>query len=140
MTLVLDRPQTLVAHFAPQVTQNTGTPHWWLAENGLTNQSFEIEATLDSDREGFPSGQEYIAGTCPTDAASVPPPLKWLAERLLIESSVLDRSYFIDSTTNLLNDSWSEYTNQPGTGAALLFEVDDSAHVRFFRYRIGLQD
>lgn len=141
MTLILDRPQTVTARFMPYVTQNTGTPHWWLAQNGLTNLPFEVEALQDSDADGCLNWKEYVAGTSPTLAASLPPLLKWQGAKLLIETSVSGRRYFVDSRTNLFYGVWQEYTNQPGTGAELLFDVDGLVlPTLFFRYRIQLQD
>jgi hypothetical protein len=57
---------TLSAAFAPDLTTNTGTPHWWLAQYGLMN--FEVDAISDPDGDGLPTWQEYLLGTCPTNA------------------------------------------------------------------------
>ena len=57
---------TLTAAFAPDLTTNTSTPHWWLAQHGLTN--FEADAISDPDGDGLHTSQEYLAGTSPTNA------------------------------------------------------------------------
>lgn len=44
LTLWVDGPQSVTARFGADVTENTGTPHWWLAKYRLTNDTFEVEA------------------------------------------------------------------------------------------------
>jgi len=82
-----------------------GTPHWWMDEHGLTNNSYEVEEQLDVDGDGLSAGEEYIAGTSPIVGSSV----------LLVESettlpvagfmvkwsSVAGRVYHLYSGTNL---------------------------------------
>jgi hypothetical protein len=48
----------------------SNTPIWWLAQYGLTN-NFNVEATNDQDHDRMWTWQEYIAGTVPTNPASV---------------------------------------------------------------------
>jgi autotransporter-associated beta strand protein len=45
------------------------TPYSWLAQYGLTN--FNADAMDDADRDGLLTWQEYLAGTNPTNPASV---------------------------------------------------------------------
>lgn len=47
-----------------------GTPIWWLNRYGFTSGLILAEIT-DHDGDGVPTGQEYLAGTNPTNAASV---------------------------------------------------------------------
>jgi len=56
------------AVFAENLTDN-GTPEWWLAENGWTQQ-FERAALADADEDGLAAWREYVAGTNPNDADS----------------------------------------------------------------------
>ncbi|MHC1769314.1 MAG: C25 family cysteine peptidase [Verrucomicrobiia bacterium] len=69
LELTIDRPHTLRAAFAPNVTSQ-GTPEWWLAAYGATNE-FESVAMADTDRDGMLAWQEYVAGTSPVYALSV---------------------------------------------------------------------
>ncbi|MCF7863667.1 MAG: hypothetical protein K9L89_02625, partial [Kiritimatiellales bacterium] len=80
------------------------TPYWWLAQYGLTN--YEADAMADIDGDGLLTWQEYIAGTDPTNSASVfqitgvdatpqGTVIRW--------SSVANRFYDLDWTTNLLD-------------------------------------
>jgi hypothetical protein len=62
----------LSATFTAQVTTNTPAPvpYSWLAQYGLTNW-FPEPPPSDSDGDGLKDWEEYIAGTVPTNAASV---------------------------------------------------------------------
>jgi hypothetical protein len=82
-----------------------GTPHWWMDEHGLTNMSYEAEEQLDVDGDGLSAGEEYIAGTSPTEGSSV---LLVESESTLPEtgfevkwSSVAGRVYHVYSGINL---------------------------------------
>ncbi len=66
--LTMNQPRTLVATFAENLTAQ-GTPEWWLAGYGWTNQ-FETAAEADADHDGMPAWQEYVAGTSPVDSSS----------------------------------------------------------------------
>lgn len=70
LTIVVTGPKSVTAYFAENLTTNTGTPEWWLAQYGLTN-NFAAEAAADQDSDGMETWAEYIAGTTPTNAASV---------------------------------------------------------------------
>ena len=59
---------TLEAVFAENLAAN-GTPEWWLAGQGFTND-FDAAALGDPDEDGFPTWQEFRAGTDPNAAAS----------------------------------------------------------------------
>jgi len=68
LNLTMSEPRTLVANFAANVTSR-GTPEWWLASYGWTNQ-FEAASLADSDRDGLPAWAEYVAGTSPVELSS----------------------------------------------------------------------
>ena len=59
----------IVAVFSENVTANTGTPEWWLAQHGWTSD-FEAAATNDTDADGVPASDEYLADTIPTNSES----------------------------------------------------------------------
>ena len=54
----------LAATFAENVTTNTSTPEWWLAQYGWSN-NFEAAAIIDFDHDGLTNFSEYIAGADP---------------------------------------------------------------------------
>lgn len=60
---------TLEADFAANLAAN-GTPEWWLAAYGFTND-FDAAAIDDPDRDGLFTWEEFRAGTVPTNADSV---------------------------------------------------------------------
>ena len=47
-----------------------GTPQWWLAQFGFTNEFDQAEED-DDDLDGVPTADEYVAGTIPTNRLSV---------------------------------------------------------------------
>jgi len=69
LDLLMDISKTVTAHFAQQVTTNTGTPYWWMAQFGIT-QSFEVAATQDPNSNGYNTAEDYILGLDPTNPAS----------------------------------------------------------------------
>lgn len=56
---------------APILTANN-IPYYWLAQYGLTNGglTFEEASTNDSDHDAMSAGDEFVAGTDPTNSAS----------------------------------------------------------------------
>ena len=68
--LIMDVPKSARAIFAENLATNS-TPEWWLAEHGWTND-FDAAALRDDEPDGFPSWQEYVADTDPTNALSYP--------------------------------------------------------------------
>jgi hypothetical protein len=74
----------------------------WLQQYGLPMDGSADFA--DSDGDGMVNWQEWIAGTNPTNAASVLrmlPPANTASGARLIWTSVSDRTYFIERATNL---------------------------------------
>jgi hypothetical protein len=60
---------TINATFAAQLAAK-GTPHWWLAQYGWTNE-FDAAEVNDADGDGALTWQEYQADTNPRDSNSV---------------------------------------------------------------------
>jgi hypothetical protein len=109
------------------------TPVWWLAQWGA-RENFDAAAESDPDGDGMPNWTEYVAGTHPTNAASV-----WrldiasvsgcpVAECPTIpagaDCSGKQRFYTLESRTNLLSGAWSSlpgYTDILGLGQTIIF-------------------
>ncbi|MCF7817454.1 MAG: autotransporter-associated beta strand repeat-containing protein [Kiritimatiellales bacterium] len=94
------------------------TPYWWLEQYGLTN--YEADAMADTDGDGLLSWQEYVAGTDPTNPASVFKITGNVATpqgEVIRWSSVSNRFYDLGWTTNLLEAFVvpSGATNLPAT-------------------------
>ena len=68
--LLMDLPKSAHALFAENLAAHQ-TPEWWLAGHGWT-RDFDAAALRDDEPDGFPSWQEYVADTDPTNAASYP--------------------------------------------------------------------
>ena len=57
---------TVTVSFAATLAAR-GTPHWWLAQWGWTN-NFDVVESLDQDGDGLFTWEEYPPNTCPTNA------------------------------------------------------------------------
>ncbi len=68
--LIMDIPKSAHAVFAENLAIHD-TPEWWLAEYGWTND-FDAAALADDEPDGFPTWQEYVADTIPTNELSYP--------------------------------------------------------------------
>lgn len=92
----------------------------------------------DDDQDGFNNLEEYVGQTSPGDSNSVPPLLQWVDNELMIDPAVTGRVYFVLRNSNFVGGSWTEYTNQTGTGTALFFDPDKSTEQGLFRFGIRL--
>jgi hypothetical protein len=62
----ISAPGTVTVSFAETLATH-GTPHWWLAQWGWTDD-FDTVESLDQDGDGLHTWQEYPPSTCPTNA------------------------------------------------------------------------
>ena len=133
---------TINANFAADLSAK-GTPHWWLAQYGWTN-NFDIAEASDTDHDGHTAGQEYVADTNPTNAAScfhiesitnLPP----LTVRFLSSSN---RVYSLWRATNLDSAPWlvlPGQSNVAGTGGVMsLADTNAVPPIRFYRVKVTL--
>jgi hypothetical protein len=141
---------TISAVFAENLTSN-GVPETWLASYGLTNGSFEAESMSDTDGDGLTAWEEYIAGTDPTNAASVlqidefvTTPLETFYDLSL--AAVTARQYSVQCSTDL-NLAWTNTvfnlttngnpTNScPGSGGVMHFYVLPPGNTGFYRITV----
>jgi uncharacterized repeat protein (TIGR03803 family) len=127
--------------FAPDLAAGS-TPYWWLATYGWTN-NFDAAEASDTDGDGLTAGQEYIAGTDPTDSASAlrivdiqmaPPQLTLL--------SATNRLYTLYGRPDLAVGNWVPVSNQTdilGTGSLLtLSDTNAPAANCFYRLSVRL--
>ncbi|NKB24816.1 MAG: hypothetical protein GKR87_10660 [Kiritimatiellae bacterium] len=80
---------------------SNNVPEIWLVMHGLTNGNFNSTELLDSDNDGLLNWKEFVAGTDPTNAASVFK-LTDTQENLVRWFSVSGETYFVNASTNLL--------------------------------------
>jgi len=94
------------------------TPHSWLTQYGLTN--FNVDAMDDADHDGLLTWQEYVAGTNPTNPASV---FRITGRNVNAQGTVIrwssasNKLYNLSRTTNLLQSfaAVAGATNLPAT-------------------------
>lgn len=146
LQIVLNRPREVTARFIPHVTSSTGTPLWWLAQQGFTGD-FEAIATEDPHGKGIQLWQEFIAGTDPWN------PSDFFVFDTLSHSNAnvafrffarVGRRYTVWYRKQLLDGSWevlSGYSDIIGNGTQV--EVEDAAadqdHMRFYRIAVELE-
>ncbi len=112
---------TINATFAADVAAH-GTPDWWLAQYGWTN-NFDAAETNDTDGDRFPAWQEQIAGTDPTVSTSFFQCLEISSTnfptlgRVLRWNAVSGRVYSVDGANDLSQGWLGLATNLPPVGA-----------------------
>jgi hypothetical protein len=139
LNLAMNQPRTMAAAFAENRT-TTGTPEWWLASYGWTN-NFEAAALADTDNDGMLAWQEYVAGTSPLDPLSVlrvelPLPGGAGSGKTLQWASVANRWYSI-YTASTPGGVFTLLTNGiPATPPLNTFTDAAGGNARF--YRVGV--
>lgn len=140
ITLLMNHACSVTAGFAQNVTSNTATPEWWLAQYGLTN--FTSDAASDADGDGLSTWQEYIAGTDPTHASSclqITGSSVNAQQAIIRWSSASNRLYSIGRTTNLMEpfSILSGAGNLPATPPENAYTNPSGGSAAY--YRIGVQ-
>jgi hypothetical protein len=141
----MNQPRSLVAVFEPNLAP-LGTPEWWLALHGLTNDSFALEELKDPDEDGHFNWEEQVAGTIPTNRFSIlllrAAPSAVPGSSVLFWDSATGRFYTVNENTNLLAD-WRAIagaTNLAGTGATMTNVPPSSESApRLFELRVRQQ-
>jgi hypothetical protein len=142
---------TIEARFAPD-TVLSNTPSWWLAEaNPAWTNNLNAAATNDQDRDGFTTWEEYIAGTNPTNPASVFglqivwSNNAWQVSVPTIEPGAqyegLNRYYSLESCTDLLSGNWAPLpglTDIRASGSVLICTNLTGATNRYFKGKVRL--
>jgi len=119
---------------AEQYTTN-GTPYSWLAGYGLTN--YAADADLDQDADGLKTWQEYIAGTDPTNAASVLKAAQ-ATRNVIAWNPVIGRVYSVYWSTNLVQGFTALNTNIVYPQSSYTNATPDS-RVNHYQVRVRIQ-
>jgi autotransporter-associated beta strand protein len=116
------------------------TPYSWLAQYGLTN--FNADAKADVDGDGLLTWQEYVAGTNPTNPASV---FKITGRSVNAQGTVIrwssapNKLYNLSRTTNLLTvfAAVAGATNLPATPPENVFtNSQNDGNAAFYRINV----
>jgi len=130
----------------------SNTPKWWLVQWYATS-NFDGAATGDSDHDGMYTWEEYIAGTHPTNPASVfvlsimksggQVMVSYQTMAAGAEYDGKDRYYSLESMTNTPTGSWaglSGGTNIFGTGQSVVYtNLSDPSKTVYYRGRVQLR-
>lgn len=126
----------------------SGTSYTWMDQyyetSGWSSEEYELKDGSDEDQDGLMVWEEYLAGTVPADETSV------LSVRsLAVETNTCsfawksrrDRTYSVQSVTNLQTQSWSdvddpEYLRKPGHGGLIEFSAAATRSQQFYRILI----
>jgi hypothetical protein len=112
-----------------QAVTARGTPYPWLdAYRLVSSGNYAVAEAADADGDGYTAWQEYVAGTNPTNAASVFLTLFGLSNGLPVVTWTPNlgtaRVYTIEGKASLTNAAWAAPTN---------------AATRFFRVRVSAE-
>jgi hypothetical protein len=118
-----------------------GTPLWWLASFGLTN-NYSQEEIADSDNDGASAWSEYRTHCDPTNSLSFPVNTDPISSsngvfRLLFPTAA-GRVYNLETATDP-SSTWSPipgYDNIPGTGSPVLYLIASPTGRRYFRLNV----
>jgi hypothetical protein len=108
LSLTINQAHALTALFVQNLATN-GTPEWWLAQYGWTN-NFNVAETNDADGDRLLTWQEWVAGTDPTHPLSVlaVTNLTWGGSGVVLRwVSASNRIYAVERTTNLTPASFA---------------------------------
>jgi M6 family metalloprotease-like protein len=112
LSISSDAPKTIAAHFAENLVTNN-TPEWWLALYGLGIA--DSSALADSDLDMMLNWEEFLAGTNPTNDASllVITDASFSSNNLFVVDwqAVSGKTYSVLVRTNLLLGAWEVETN-----------------------------
>ncbi len=121
---------------------NDGIPDSWRLRYFGTVYNLLSQASADADGDGMNNWQEYVAGTDPTDPASMLSltPAKGTPQNttaIIRWPSVLNRQYVIERSATLFPALWSAISTNTGTGGDMEFQDSTGGGSRFYRVRVA---
>jgi hypothetical protein len=117
-----------------------GLPNWWEVQYGFDPASFVLDTTNDPDADGFGNIEEYVAGTNPTNGASL---FQFTAvsnsPRFVFSfPSASGRYYDVLVSTNLPPGEWIPWrTNLIGSNVSM--SVTDTNNLPYRNYRLRVK-
>ncbi len=142
ITVPMSEARSIEANFVGNLATND-VPEWWLEDYYPGTNDFDAAAMSDTDEDGMPAWEEYLAGTNPTNGLSVfkidclMPDVEGFVIRWL---SVPGKMYSVYKSTNL-TQAWPEtaVTNDVmGDSSGTNAYIDDGLSDRGF-YRIKVE-
>ena len=131
---------SIIQSGVPTDTNNDGLPDSWQAQYFGSPTSTNAAPNGDPDGDGLTTGNEYLAGTNPTNSNSLLriatlEPATNTGAFLIGFPTMTDRYYQIEQTADLLNPQWAAFTNAiRGTGSSLfILDKDTQQTNRFYR-------
>jgi hypothetical protein len=134
--VAVDSNRTLNAQFAPDLASN-GTPHWWMATYGITN-NFDAAETNDGDMDGMTVAQEYLTGTDPTNPASVfaimdIQRVNGTNQIMFLGGNTNMSPFLVYRATNLVNPNWTMIGSVPRNASSTNMFEDATTPNAFYR-------
>jgi alpha-tubulin suppressor-like RCC1 family protein len=146
----VESDHTIIANYSADLAAGN-TPKWWLYQvNTNWSTNFDAAALGDQDGDGVPTWQEYIAGTDPTDGASVFSLTTAFSNGQQIVSFPtvqttaqygLQRYYAVEFATNLAAPAWQTVpglNGVPGLGQTVVWTNSHTGPDVFLRGRVWL--
>ena len=116
-------------------TSGDGMPDGWKAANGLDplTASNEEGGDADPDSDTFSNFQEYVADTEPTNSASFLHISGVSQHNQLLFQSSSQRTYRVQTTSNLTEQLWQTSQTVPGTGGLIAIPMTNQSPVGIYR-------
>jgi hypothetical protein len=122
-------------------TDLDGLPDPWEMEHGLDFNS-AADADSDTDHDGLNAAQEFIAGTSPTDSASVLKAAPATQPGTIGFAAIAGRSYTVEYRTNLTSGTWQTLAEVPAVSSDTSVSITDpdaTTRERFYRIVLPVQ-
>jgi len=136
LTLEMNHSHSVTACFGENMATNN-TPHWWLAQYGLSTNDYAALAHNDTD--GMANWEEYIADIDPTNSESV-----FMITEVTLENDVSIKwkggilaTQILERCTSILYGTWNAVvTNHPPTATSTNWTDFSATNKKSRFYRI----
>lgn len=138
LNVVIDQPRSIAAQFTENLATN-GTPEWWLAAYGWTN-NFDAAATNDSDHDGAAAWEEWVALTDPTnrwDSFMISSAANTAGGNVITWVCRTGRTYDVSWFTNFAFEGGMVSSNMLYPQSRCTDTVNSSKSLIFYRVRVG---
>ena len=140
INVLMTNDVSLSAVFVQIVTETLHVPHEWLVGQGFNIETNDPETVvaIDHDLDGYSTGQEYILGTSPTNAASTFHVAIGDVQGFDLEfPTTSNRLYDVEYCENLTSNTWNALAlDLPGTGGDIIVSDTNAAPHRCYRVKV----